>query len=265
MAAMRPVVLSIAGYDPGSGAGVSADIKTIAAHGCFGISAVTAMTVQNTRGVRSVEPVSGRLMRATLAALADDFPIEHVRIGMLASAEVAGVVADFLEERTPKVVVLDPVIRSSSGAILLGEAGIPVLRERLLPLATLITPNIDEAAELVGAPVTTVAEMQTAAKSLHSLGARNVVITGGHLPQNVDLLLLESGEAHEIGGAKIESTSTHGTGCAFATSITCSMALGATLPDAVRKGKKYVENSVRSAYAIGKGSGPIHHLFDFDR
>ncbi len=261
MSAARAVVLSIAGFDPGSGAGISADLKTIAAHGCYGIAAITALTVQNTQGVRSVEPVSGRLMRVTLETLAADFPIENVRIGMLATAEVAAIVADFLEEHAPKVVVLDPIIRSSTGAVLLGEAGIPVVRGRLLRLATVVTPNIDEAAELTGLRVTNVSEMREAAEALRQLGAKNVVVTGGHLDENVDYLLLDSGEAQELKGEKISTPSTHGTGCAFATAICCRLAQGSRLPDAVREAKKYVAEAIRTAYPMGKGNGPVNHFF----
>jgi hydroxymethylpyrimidine/phosphomethylpyrimidine kinase len=261
MSVARAVVLSIAGFDPGSGAGISADLKTIAAHGCYGISAITALTVQNTQGVRSVEPVSGRLMRATLETLAADFPIENVKVGMLGTAEVAAIVADFLEEQAPKVVVVDPIIRSSTGAVLLGEAGIPVLRDRLLKLATIVTPNLEEAAELTALRVTNASEIRAAAAALHQLGAKNVVVTGGHLEENVDYLLLESGEGLDLKGEKLSSQSTHGTGCAFATAICCQLAQGSNLPDAVQQAKKYVADAIRAAYPVGKGTGPVNHFF----
>jgi hydroxymethylpyrimidine/phosphomethylpyrimidine kinase len=262
MPAAPPVVLSIAGFDPGSGSGITADLKTIASHGCYGVTAITALTVQNTQSVQAVEPISGRLLRATLENLAEDFQIQAVRIGMLGTAEVAHVVADYLEARKPRQVVLDPVIRSSSGTVLLGETGIEVLRERLLRLATVVTPNIAEAGELTRIATESAAGMKQAAEKLQSLGARNVVVSGGHLPANTDLLRLESGETHEIAGEKVESSATHGTGCAYATAIACNLALGKTLLEACQRAKRYVQEAIRAAYPIGHGRGPMNHLYN---
>jgi hydroxymethylpyrimidine/phosphomethylpyrimidine kinase len=261
MPAASPVVLSIAGFDPGSGAGITADLKTIAAHGCYGVAAITALTVQNTQGIQAVEPVSGRLLRATLESLAADFEIHAIRIGMLGTAEVARVVADYLEERKPEWVVLDPVTRSTSGTVLLGESGVEILRDRLLQLATVVTPNTAEASELTGMPVESPAGMKQAAEKLQNLGARNVVVTGGHLPTNSDLLRLESGETQEITGEKVESSATHGTGCAYATAIACNLAKGEPLVEACRSAKKYIAEAIRAAYPIGHGRGPLNHLY----
>jgi hydroxymethylpyrimidine/phosphomethylpyrimidine kinase len=255
-----PIVLSIAGFDPGSGAGISADLKTIAAHGCYGLSAITALTVQNTQGVRGVEPVSGRLLRATLQALVEDFGIDAVKIGMLGTAEVASVVADFLEEHRPRIIVLDPVIRSSSGAVLLGEAGVPVLRERLLKLASVVTPNAMEAAELAGLEAYDLPGMREASAALRELGAANVIVTGGHTKSATDVLLDESGAVHELKGEKLESASTHGTGCAFASALACRLVQGETLLKAAQQAKKYVVDAIRGAYRVGKGTGPINHF-----
>jgi hydroxymethylpyrimidine/phosphomethylpyrimidine kinase len=256
-----PVVLSIAGFDPGSGAGISADLKTIAAHGCYGVAAITALTVQNTQEVRAVEPVSGRLLRATLEALAGDLEIQAVRIGMLGTAEVAHVVGDYLEAHPPKFVVLDPIIQSSSGAVLLGESGIEVLQDRLVRLATVVTPNTAEAGVLAGIPVESPAGMKRAAEELQKLGAKNVVVTGGHLPGNTDFLRLESGEVHQVTGEKVESTCTHGTGCAYATAIACNLATGKSVLDACTAAKRYVAEAIRAAYPIGHGRGPMNHLY----
>jgi hydroxymethylpyrimidine/phosphomethylpyrimidine kinase len=261
MAGAPPVVLSIAGFDPGSGAGITADLKTIAAHGCYGVSAITALTVQNTQEVRAVEPVSGRLLRATLNALTDDFVIGAVRIGMLGTAEIAHVVADYLEVRRPPVVILDPVLRSSSGAVLLGESGVEVLKDRLVPLALLITPNVAEAQVLSGLQVESLAGMRQAAEKLQRAGASNVVVTGGHLAANTDLLRLQSGECHEITGEKLDSRSTHGSGCAYATGIACGLAKGKSILEACRAAKQYVAEAIRSAQNLGQGSGPLHHLY----
>ncbi len=261
MAGAPPVVLSIAGFDPGSGAGVTGDLKTTAAHGCYGISAITALTVQNTVAVKAVEPVAGRLVGATLDALAEDFEIRAVRIGMLGTAEVAHVVADYLERNRPERVVLDPVIHSSSGAVLLGESGVEVLRDRLLRMATVVTPNLAEAGILTRSMVEGIAGIRQAAEQLQNLGAKNVVITGGHLAGNTDVLRLESGEVQEIAGEKIDSKATHGTGCAYATALACNLANGRSVLESCRASKKFVAEAIAAAYPVGQGHGPLNHLF----
>src|SRR5882672_10011069 len=188
MAATPPVVLTIAGFDPSSGAGITADIKTIAAHGCYGVSCITALTVQSTQGVRRVEPLDPQIILGTLQELISDVEIAAVHIGMLGTGEVVGVVADFLGRAKLPHVVLDPIIRSSSGADLLNRAGLQLLVEKLIPLAEVITPNLNEASALTGLPVTNLDQMRAAATRLHSLGAANVVITGGDLEKATDLL-----------------------------------------------------------------------------
>ncbi len=250
-----PVVLSIAGYDPSSGAGVTADVKTAAAHGCFSVTCITGLTVQTTQGVTAVKTVSADVVRRTLEALAGDFEIAAVKIGMLGSAEVAGVVASFLEGAKFRNVVLDPVVKSSSGADLIDAAGLRVLRERLLRVSSVVTPNVDEALALTGIP-----DRQAAAVKLHELGAGAVVITGGHLDEAVDLLYSD-GKFEEFCGAKIDSKSTHGTGCAFATSIACELAKGKPVREAVMAAKEYVRRAIESAHLLGKGVGPLNHLF----
>jgi hydroxymethylpyrimidine/phosphomethylpyrimidine kinase len=253
-----PVVLTIAGFDPSSGAGVTADIKTIAAHRCYGTACITALTVQSTQGVRRVQALPPALVRDTLHELASDLTFAAVKIGMLDSREVAEEVADFLHRAHPPNIVLDPILKSSSGADLLDPAAVTVLRDRLLPLATVITPNIDEAAHLTGRPVTSLADMKAAAQALHSLGAKAVVITAGHLDPPTDVLSTGR-ELLEIPGEHIASTSTHGTGCAFATSLACNLALGRTMRESVMTAKAYVTEAIRRAYPVGKGTGPVNH------
>src|SRR5438552_6162222 len=174
-----PVVLTIAGFDPSSGAGITADIKTIAAHGCYGIAAITASTVQATEGVRRVVPAESDLLTQTVQELAADFQVSAVHIGMLGTGNIAASVADFLEAAKPPNIVLDTVLSSTSGTSLLDEPGICVLRERLLPLATVMTPNVAEAAALTGLDISEVEEMKQAAMRLHEMGAKGVVVTGG--------------------------------------------------------------------------------------
>ncbi len=270
-----PVILSIAGYDPSSGAGITADIKTAAAHGFYAVTCITALTVQSSQGVFGVQPVDPELVARTLAALADDFEIAAVRVGMLGSGEVAAAIADFLGGRRLPKIVLDPVIRSSSGASLLDEAGQGILVKRLLPLCDVITPNVDEAAALTGAePVPPGAPWEKAlpnlramARKLRRLGTRAVVITGGHLPEANDYLLYGNNDDAKddvaleevFPGVHLESRSTHGTGCAFATAVACQLARGKTLPQAVGAAKEYVRKAIGAAYPLGRGSGPINH------
>ncbi len=265
---MAPVVvLSIAGFDPSSGAGITADIKTIAAHRCYGAACITAITVQSTAGVKQLQPLAGDLVGRTLAELAADLPIAAVRIGMLGSGEVAHAVADFLARAALSNVVLDPILKSSSGADLLDVPGVAVLRERLLKLATLITPNIEEAAALSGQPVANVPEMKTAAVRLHELGAKDVVITGGHLDQPIDLLSIPTPggcEQEELRSDRVRSRSTHGTGCAFATAVACNLAVGRGVREAVLLAKAYVTQTIARAYPVGQGTGPVNHLYRID-
>ena len=269
MANSQPVVLSIAGYDPSSGAGVTADIKTLAAHGCYGVSCISALTVQSTTGVTQVQPVSGKLVKDTLNELAQDFSISAVRIGMLASAEVVEAVAEGLKKCNFSNVVLDPIFKSSSGATLLEKKGIDVLRQTLLPLSTVITPNADEAIALTGLPVSNLPEMRIAATRLHELGAKNVVVTGGDISSNmgakaIDLLSVKIGEGceqSEFSSELVKSKSTHGSGCAFATALAANLALGKQLRDAVVLAKAFVKKAIANAHPLGKGFGPLNHLF----
>ncbi len=251
-----PVVLTIAGFDPSSGAGATADLKTIAAHGCFGVACLTALTVQSTSGVSRMDPVSPKLVAETLWELAADFNFAAVKVGMLANAKVVDAVATFLRRVTEPYVVLDPVLKSSSGADLLDAEGRLRLPKKLLRRATVITPNLDEAAELSGLLVGSLAEMKSAAQRLHRLGARNVVITGGHLDRPVDLLSMAAArgpEQVEFAGERVRSTATHGTGCAFSSALACNLAWGESLPDAVRLAKQYVAQAIRNAFTVGGG------------
>jgi hydroxymethylpyrimidine/phosphomethylpyrimidine kinase len=279
-----PVVLTIAGFDPSSGAGITADIKTIAAHECYGVACPTALTVQSTQGVRRVEPVDVKVIADTLHELASDFDIQAVHLGMLAVEGVVRTIADFLDKAALPHVVLDPVLRSSSGANLLDSAGTRLMVERLFPLAEVITPNLDEAAAIAGIPLASGAAasaessgaargtsisasldtMREAARRLQVLGAANVVITGGDLEKAVDLLSFTTARGIEQEVFKAErqrSTSTHGTGCAFATALACHLAHGRGLPEAVLLSKAYVSAAIANGQPLGHGTGPLHHLY----
>jgi hydroxymethylpyrimidine/phosphomethylpyrimidine kinase len=259
-----PIVLTIAGFDPSSGAGVTADIKTIAAHGCYGVSCITSLTVQSTAGVRRVEPISPELVTETLRELVSDVPIAAMHIGMLGGGEVVRAVAEFLVQQTAKKVVLDPILRSSSGADLLDTEGRAQLVERLIPLASVVTPNLDEASALTGLTVRNLEQMRAAALKLHELRSPAVVITGGHLEKAIDLLSITTQggvEQKVFQSPRLRSNSTHGTGCAFASSMACHLALGRGLAEAVLLAKAYVAASISHAYPVGRGTGPIHHLY----
>jgi len=265
MAPAPRVVLTIAGFDPSSGAGVTADIKTIAAHGCYGVACITALTVQSTSGVFRSEPLSASIISETLKELAADMDISAVKIGMLGSTAVVVAVADFLERVKLPNVVLDPILKSTSGSTLLGEEGQRALVSRLLPLANVITPNVDEAAALTGVAVSNLHQMKKAATQLHQLGAAVVVITGGHLEKAIDLLSYPSADGNfENQAYKAErhrSRSTHGTGCAFSTAIACHLAQGRRIPESVLLAKAYVTAAILNAQPLGRGIGPVHHLY----
>jgi hydroxymethylpyrimidine/phosphomethylpyrimidine kinase len=268
MAEKPPIVLTIAGFDPSSGAGVTADIKTIAAHGCYGVGCITAMTVQSTAGVRRVDPCDPDLVTETLVELVADLEIAAVHIGMLGSGKVVKAVADFLGRRSGKArlpnIVLDPILKSSSGADLLDVVGTRLLQEKLIPLADVLTPNTDEAFALTGIKVTGMDEMKEAAAKLHKMGASAVVVTGGHLDQAIELLSYSTKRGIETEAFKAQrqrSNSTHGTGCAFATSMACHLALERGLAEATLLAKTYVTSAIANAHPLGKGTGPVHHLY----
>ena len=273
MAEKPPVVLTIAGFDPSSGAGVTADVKTIAAHACYGVACITALTVQSTSGVRRVSPADPGLVRETLEELDADLDIAAVHIGMLGSAKVVKTVADFLQGRNTGSspararlanIVLDPILTSSSGAELLDAPGTRLLIERLIPLSDVVTPNVDEAAVLTGLRVRDLEEMKAASAKLHEMAASCVVITGGHLEKATDLLSFSTkkGIEQEIFKAERQrSTSTHGTGCAFATALTCHLALDRGVAEATLLAKTYVSAAISNAQSLGKGTGPVHHLY----
>jgi hydroxymethylpyrimidine/phosphomethylpyrimidine kinase len=258
-----PIVLTIAGFDPSSGAGITADLQVFAAHRLFGTACITALTVQSTRGVAAVEPVSA-LIGQTLSHLGADLQPAGIKIGMLATAEAVSAVANYLTHRHgPKIpVVLDPVILSSSGACLLNSQGIAVLQAKLLPLVDWITPNRAELGELSG--VDTSADIEDA---LHALSRRyphlHIVATGGdHIGEGtVDTLLTPDGDLHRFEGPRIDTTSTHGTGCAFSSALLARLVLGYAPQDAVGAAKIYVTEAIRRAKGLGQGHGPLHLLW----
>lgn len=271
----RPVVLTIAGFDPGSGAGITADLKTFSAHGIYGVACISAMTVQSTLGVRSVEPLPAALVRQTLECLAEDVSLSGVKIGMLGSSAVVSEVSSFLAAQAGAIprdrIVLDPVLRSTSGTPLIDPEGVDLLREELLGRVGWITPNVEELALLADGDLIGREEVPAAAARLQTMAARlgndrlNVVVTGGHLSRPDDFLLAASGEQSWLAGEKIITNASHGTGCAFSSALLCALVAGLIPSEAAVAAKAYVTEALRSAYPVGKGKGPMNHLFPFDR
>ncbi len=255
-----PVVLSVAGFDPTSGAGVSADLKTFAAHNCYGTAAVSAITLQTTQGVRGIECLAAQTLVEQINAVAEDIPVAAVKVGMLGSAANVDAVADSLARFSFPFVVLDPVFRSTSGAVLLEEDGIERLRARLLPKVTLVTPNLAEAEQITGRKVTSVEEMKAAATEIYEKYGARVVITGGHLDKPQDVFY--DGQQHSVfAGDRIRSENTHGTGCAFSSAIAANLALGKSLADAIVLAKAYVTQAIEKGHSIGRGQGVLNHLY----
>lgn len=258
-----PILLTIAGFDPSCGAGVAADLKTFAAHNCYGVAAVTALTVQSTQGVASVHPTPAATLRAQLDALASDLTIAAVKIGMLGNKANAVAVAEFLDKNKFPHVVLDPVVKSSAGsAELLDAGGIKFLREELMERASVITPNMDEAALLAGMEVKDLNGMKAAALKLVEMGAKAVIVTGGHLEKPADVLC-EGTEANPFGGDHVKSENTHGSGCTLSSAVAAQLALGQQLREALILAKAYVFKAIEKSYSIGKGAGPVNQLYRF--
>jgi hydroxymethylpyrimidine/phosphomethylpyrimidine kinase len=256
--------LTIAGFDPSSGAGITADLKVFAAHRIYGLAAITALTVQSTQGVRRVEQVSPEILRQTLSFLAEDIEISGVKIGMLASRPMVEAVCRFLVESriSSSKTVLDPVLKSSSGRELLSSEGIGRLKADLLPLVGWITPNLDELAALTGVSVSArEAIPEAAARLAASYPALNIVVTGGHLDPPDDFLRTADGKEEWFPGRRIETRATHGTGCAFSSALLARLLAGDTPSQAVAAAKAYVAEAIETAKPIGKGRGPLNHLF----
>ncbi len=238
---------------------MAADLKTFAAHNCYGVAALTALTVQNTNGPSAVHPVASSVLRDSIQALLADGRVRAIKIGMLGTGANAEVVREILEANGTLPTVLDPVLRSASGLDLLDAAGIEALRNQLLSRASVITPNLAEAATLTGLKIENVEEMKTAARKLVEMGARAVVVTGGHLDKAIDVYF-DGNEPETFVGDRVKPDNTHGTGCTFSSAIAANLALGRQLRDAVVLAKAYVTEAIRKAYAVGPGRVPLNHL-----
>jgi hydroxymethylpyrimidine kinase/phosphomethylpyrimidine kinase/thiamine-phosphate diphosphorylase len=257
----RGAVLTVAGSDSGGGAGIQGDLKTITLLGSYGASAITALTAQNTKGVSSIHPVPPAFLAQQIEAVLSDLPIDVVKVGMLFSADNAEVLADSLSSRRIRMTVLDPVMSAKGGTTLLEDSALRVLKKRLIPLSYLLTPNIPEAERLTGLTITDAAGMELAARALHLMGARNVLVKGGHLSEGVVTDILFDGIGFtRFTAPRTLSRHTHGTGCALASAIASYLAQGEPLPGAVLRAKLFITRAIKSAHPLGKGHGPVNHF-----
>ena len=258
--AAPPILLTIAGFDPSCGAGTVADLKTFAAHGCYGVAAITSLTVQNTLGVEAVHNTPAAELREQLEILVKDCEIAAVKIGMLGNRGNAVAVGEFLDAHKFAIVVHDPVMKSSSGTELLDAGGVKYIATELLKRASVITPNVEEAQVLSGLEIKDIAAMEAAARKMVEMGARAVIVKGGHMDRAVDVVF-DGNEMVQLGGDKVKFENTHGTGCTFASALTAQLAAGRGLIEAATLAKAYVTKAIEKGYAIGKGRVPLDHFY----
>ncbi len=257
-----PKALTIAGSDSGGGAGIQADLKTFSAFRVFGMSAVTALTAQNSLGVHEVVNLPPAFVARQIDVVLDDFGADAVKIGMLSTGEIARTVGERLRAHGLRKVVVDPVMIAKSGDTLLPPDARAALVAEVLPLAEVVTPNLPEAAALAGMPVETEAEMEEAARRIRALGPRTVLVKGGHLKEAATDILWDGRSFTRFAAERVESTNNHGTGCTFSAAIAASLARGLALADAVREAKAYVTAAISSGFAAGHGVGVLRHFLE---
>lgn len=253
--------LTIAGSDSSGGAGIQADIKTMSMNGVFAMSAITALTAQNTCGVQGIYPVSAEFLGMQIDSVCTDIFPDAVKIGMVASATLIEVIADKIKQYNLKNVVVDPVMVATSGSKLIEDEAIKTLKEKLLPLATVVTPNIPEAEVLANMEIHSAEDMETAAKVICEMYHCAVLLKGGHSLNDANDLLLNENEAHWIYGKRIDNPNTHGTGCTLSSAIASNLAKGKDLYTSVKEAKEYISGALADMLDLGKGSGPMNHAF----
>ncbi len=264
MAVMQKV-LSIAGSDCSGGAGIQADLKTFSAHGVFGMSVIVSVVAENTSRVIDIQDVTPDMIRKQIDAVFEDIEVDAVKIGMLSTPGCMRAVAEKLREYTPPNIVVDPVMYAKNGAPLMEPSAISTLIEEILPLADLLTPNIPEAEHIAGLKIADSADMRHAAREIHALGCRNVLVKGGHATGSALDILFDGHGFHLYDAERVETKNTHGTGCTYSSAIASNLANGLAMPAAVARAKDYVTTAIRHALPIGKGHGPTHHFYDLYR
>ena len=255
--------MTIAGSDSGGGAGIQADLKTFSALGVYGASTLTAITAQNTVAVTAVHEIPTDIISAQIDAVVTDIGVNAVKTGMLSSSAIVETVARELRRHGIENLVVDPVMVAKSGDSLLRQEAVESLRTRLVPLAALVTPNIPEAETLTGLTISTEEDVREAARQIVALGARAVVVKGGHLTGPATDLLYDGNEFNEFTSERFDTVNTHGTGCTFASAAAAGLAQGKSLLDAVAQAKAYVTEAIRHSYPLGNGHGPVHHFYRF--
>lgn len=264
----KPIIykaLTIAGSDSGAGAGIQADLKTFAALGVYGTSVITAITAQNTKGVTQILELAPGLVAAQIDAVIEDIGTHALKTGMLANSAIIEVVAEKIQEHRLQNLVVDPVMVAKSGDLLLREEAIEAMRSKLLPLATIVTPNLPEAEQLTGMKCSRVKEIKEAARRIIAMGAKSVVIKGGHRKGPATDLFYDGKKFRQLTSPRIRTTNTHGTGCTFSAAIAANLARGEKLENAVAQAKQYVTQAIRKGFAIGSGHSPVHHFYHFWR
>lgn len=254
--------LTIAGSDCSGGAGIQADLKTFSANGVFGMSVIVSVVAENTSRVISVEDISPEMIKAQIDAVFEDIEVNAVKVGMLSSEICMKAVAEKLRQYAPKYTVIDPVMVAKGGHALMKPEALEVLKSEIIPLAYVLTPNIPEAEAITGVTISEYEDMQKAAKIIHSLGAENVIIKGGHLSGDAIDLLYNSKEFYTFKTERINTKNTHGTGCTFSSAIAANLANGLTLNNAVEKAKQYITMAIKHSLPIGHGHGPTNHFYE---
>lgn len=255
-------VLSIAGSDCSGGAGIQADLKTFSAHGVFGMSVIVSVVAENTSRVIDIQNVTPDMIEKQIDAVFEDIEVDAVKIGMLSTPECMKAVAAKVKQYTPENVVIDPVMYAKNGCPLMEPTAVSTLIETIIPLADVLTPNIPETEKIADMQISTVSDMETAAKKIHSMGCKSVVVKGGHHIGNAVDVLFDGKNFYHFETARIDTINTHGTGCTFSSAIASQLAKGKSVPDAVKAAKTYVTMEIEHSLAIGKGCGPTHHFYE---
>lgn len=255
-------LLTIAGSDSSGGAGIQADIKTFSANGGYGMSVITSVTAQNTAGVTAIHDIPADIVIAQIDAVFSDIRVDGVKIGMLSNPEIVAAVADRLRKYAPEIIIVDPVMVSTSGSKLLGDDAVSLIKTELIPIASMVTPNIPEAEVLTGVKISDIDDMGEAARIIEGMGCRYVLVKGGHLTDTANDLLYGGGKETVFEGTRLLSKNTHGTGCSISSAICANLAKGMDAETAVGAAKKYIRTGIENSVSIGSGNGPIHHFYD---